>query len=267
MAAKDGTWKAGIQALGLQEGGVDYAVDEWNKSVLTPEGQVPQLRRQGGSSSPARSKCTTTRRQQVPGVTANSYKRETMAGLVPAIRQSGRPPGLLGLKDRRTFIWRREGIFGRGWPRRDGHRDDEISRDFNSNKTVAWGRARDSGKPAHPRLRSSWSASTRASAPSTPIRNVNLRSSAASSNGIVGENGAGKSTLMSILYGFYEADAARSASTASRCASAPRRRRSATASAWCISIHAGAAAQRARKRHAGRRGAARCSPAAPRPYA
>jgi basic membrane protein A len=37
MAAKDGTWKAGIQALGLKEGGVDYAVDEWNKSVLTPE--------------------------------------------------------------------------------------------------------------------------------------------------------------------------------------------------------------------------------------
>ena len=33
-------------------------------------------------------------------------------------------------------------------------------------------------------------------------------------HGIVGENGAGKSTLMSILYGFYKADAARSGSTA-----------------------------------------------------
>ena len=35
--AKDGSWKAGIQALGLKEGGVDYASDEWNKTVLTPE--------------------------------------------------------------------------------------------------------------------------------------------------------------------------------------------------------------------------------------
>ena len=35
-AAKDGTWKAGIQVLGLKEGGVDYSVDEWNKDVLTP---------------------------------------------------------------------------------------------------------------------------------------------------------------------------------------------------------------------------------------
>ena len=53
-------------------------------------------------------------------------------------------------------------------------------------------------------------------------------------HGIVGENGAGKSTLMSILYGFYQADAARSASTASR--SDPFARRAiASASAWCIS--------------------------------
>ena len=36
-AAKDGTWKAGIQALGLKEGGVDYASDEWNKSLLTAD--------------------------------------------------------------------------------------------------------------------------------------------------------------------------------------------------------------------------------------
>jgi basic membrane protein A len=35
--AKDGTWKPGIQVLGLKEGGVDYAVDEYNKSLLTPE--------------------------------------------------------------------------------------------------------------------------------------------------------------------------------------------------------------------------------------
>ena len=38
-------------------------------------------------------------------------------------------------------------------------------------------------------------------------RDVNLSVAPGSIHGIVGENGAGKSTLMSILYGFYEADA------------------------------------------------------------
>jgi simple sugar transport system ATP-binding protein len=38
-------------------------------------------------------------------------------------------------------------------------------------------------------------------------RDVHLRVAAGTVHGIVGENGAGKSTLMSILYGFYEADA------------------------------------------------------------
>jgi ABC-type uncharacterized transport system ATPase subunit len=38
-------------------------------------------------------------------------------------------------------------------------------------------------------------------------KNVNLRIARGLIHGIVGENGAGKSTLMSILYGFYEADA------------------------------------------------------------
>ena len=37
MDAKDGAWKPGVQVLGLKEGGVDYAVDEYNKSLLTPE--------------------------------------------------------------------------------------------------------------------------------------------------------------------------------------------------------------------------------------
>jgi ABC-type uncharacterized transport system ATPase subunit len=38
-------------------------------------------------------------------------------------------------------------------------------------------------------------------------KNVNLVVERGVIHGIVGENGAGKSTLMSILYGFYEADA------------------------------------------------------------
>ncbi|CAM5206241.1 Heme ABC transporter ATP-binding protein OS=Bosea thiooxidans OX=53254 GN=ARD30_13755 PE=3 SV=1 [Bosea thiooxidans] len=38
-------------------------------------------------------------------------------------------------------------------------------------------------------------------------KDVSLSVAAGSIHGIVGENGAGKSTLMSILYGFYEADA------------------------------------------------------------
>ncbi|HOB92819.1 MAG TPA: ABC transporter ATP-binding protein [Aquabacterium sp.] len=38
-------------------------------------------------------------------------------------------------------------------------------------------------------------------------RAVNLMVAAGTAHGIVGENGAGKSTLMSILYGFYQADA------------------------------------------------------------
>ncbi len=37
MDAKNGTWKAGIEALGLKEGGVDYALDEYNKSLITPD--------------------------------------------------------------------------------------------------------------------------------------------------------------------------------------------------------------------------------------
>ncbi len=35
MDAKNGTWKAGEEYLGLKEGGVDYAVDENNKNILT----------------------------------------------------------------------------------------------------------------------------------------------------------------------------------------------------------------------------------------
>ena len=37
MDAKKGTWKPGIEALGLKEGGVDYALDDYNKALITPE--------------------------------------------------------------------------------------------------------------------------------------------------------------------------------------------------------------------------------------
>ena len=36
-AAKDGDWKAGVQVFGLKNGGVGFAQDEWNKSILSPE--------------------------------------------------------------------------------------------------------------------------------------------------------------------------------------------------------------------------------------
>jgi basic membrane protein A len=36
-AAKDGSWKPGVTVLGLKEGGVSYAMDDNNKSVVTPE--------------------------------------------------------------------------------------------------------------------------------------------------------------------------------------------------------------------------------------
>ena len=36
-AAKDGTWKAGIEVFGLKNNGVAFAEDQWNKAILTPE--------------------------------------------------------------------------------------------------------------------------------------------------------------------------------------------------------------------------------------
>ncbi|WP_426341588.1 BMP family lipoprotein [Pseudoduganella sp. S-14] len=37
MQMKNGTWKAGVTAKGLKEGGVDWALDENNRKVITPE--------------------------------------------------------------------------------------------------------------------------------------------------------------------------------------------------------------------------------------
>jgi basic membrane protein A len=36
-SAKDGTWKAGLRELGLKEDGVDYALDQYNRPLVTPE--------------------------------------------------------------------------------------------------------------------------------------------------------------------------------------------------------------------------------------
>lgn len=37
MSAKDGTWKGGIKVLGLAQDGVGYALDEYNRSLISPE--------------------------------------------------------------------------------------------------------------------------------------------------------------------------------------------------------------------------------------
>jgi basic membrane protein A len=36
-AAQAGTWKAGTQVLGLKEGGVDWALDQYNEKLVTPD--------------------------------------------------------------------------------------------------------------------------------------------------------------------------------------------------------------------------------------
>jgi basic membrane protein A len=35
--ANDGTWKPGVRLLGLAEGGVDYALDQYNEALITPD--------------------------------------------------------------------------------------------------------------------------------------------------------------------------------------------------------------------------------------
>ncbi len=37
MAAKNGTWKPGVRAMGLKEGGVDWAVDKFNRSLISAD--------------------------------------------------------------------------------------------------------------------------------------------------------------------------------------------------------------------------------------
>jgi basic membrane protein A and related proteins len=37
MAAKDGTWKAGFNVSGVKEGGVSWALDDFNKALITPD--------------------------------------------------------------------------------------------------------------------------------------------------------------------------------------------------------------------------------------
>jgi basic membrane protein A len=38
--AKDGTWKPGLQTLGLAEDGVGWALDDNNKPLITPDMQA-----------------------------------------------------------------------------------------------------------------------------------------------------------------------------------------------------------------------------------
>ena len=69
-AAKDGTWKAGIQVFGLKEGGVGYAEDEWNKAILTGRRQEGGRSRQGRHHLRQDQRARLHVRQQVPGVIA-----------------------------------------------------------------------------------------------------------------------------------------------------------------------------------------------------
>ena len=77
--------------------------------------------------------------------------------------------------------------------------------------------------------------STRASAPVHANHDIHLAVERGTIHGIVGENGAGKSTLMSILYGFYQADAGEILVNGEPTRSATARPRSPPASAWSTS--------------------------------
>jgi ABC-type dipeptide/oligopeptide/nickel transport system ATPase component len=101
-------------------------------------------------------------------------------------------------------------------------------------------------------------------------KNINMKVRKGTIHGIIGENGAGKSTLMSILYGFYQADAmATSSSTAGpNRDQGPERRHFRGHRHGSPAFHAGRELYRARKHHARRRGKRSCStPASPRPDA
>ena len=39
--AKNGTWKPGVSVLGLKEDGIAYAIDQYNKALITPEMKAP----------------------------------------------------------------------------------------------------------------------------------------------------------------------------------------------------------------------------------
>ncbi len=198
MDAKNGTWKPGVQVFGLKEDGVGYAVDDNNKASDHPDegqGGGRQGRHHLGQDPGSRLHV----RQQVPGVTGAGPKRRlasrgVMAGLDPATHVCAPP-----------------------------RQSAEVHAASQPTKTSAMpiiaGMAGTS--PAM-----TWSAGARVTTeadkappaieligidksfgPVHANNNVNLIVERGVIHGIVGENGAGKSTLMSILYGFYEADA------------------------------------------------------------
>ena len=155
MAAKNGKWKAGVEVLGLKDGGVGYAVDKNNEKILDARGEGRRGPGRERHHFRARFRCTTTcpttsaRRNGVasPRVAGRGFTIAAAAVQEQRVTTAADPPAieLIGI----------DKSFG----------------------------------PVHAN------------------NNVNLTVERGVIHGIVGENGAGKSTLMSILYGFYEADA------------------------------------------------------------
>ena len=147
--AQDGTWKPGLQVLGLAEDGVGWALDDNNKPLITADMKAKVEAAKEDIVSRQDQGARLHGRQRLPvaaghAVIALSSRRGGRSD--PPLRRRAAPAvELIGIDKR----------FGAVHANRD------------VTVTIARG----------------------------------------SIHGIVGENGAGKSTLMSILYGYYQADA------------------------------------------------------------
>ncbi len=51
MAARDGSWRAGVQALGLKEGGLDWVIDGNNRDLVSPEMEAAAEQAEAGIAS------------------------------------------------------------------------------------------------------------------------------------------------------------------------------------------------------------------------